>query len=147
MTFSTPRTPTRVRLTSVWGRRAWTSGLEVVEAAFMVVSSTKGYRCGFGGRQGWHTGNAVPGSAVLLGTACRMAEELEQTLAPGGERQSEELAGALIAAGRERGYVTVEQVAAALEEVELGADGIKELHSQLTDAGLEVIGDTAAGEN
>jgi RNA polymerase primary sigma factor len=76
-----------------------------------------------------------------------MAEELEQTLAPGGERQSEELAGALIAAGRERGYVTVEQVAAALEEVELGADGIKELHSQLTDAGLEVIGDTAAGEN
>jgi RNA polymerase primary sigma factor len=52
----------------------------------------------------------------------------------------------LIAAGRERGYVTVEQVAAALEEVDLGPDGIRELHAQLVDAGLEVLGDAAAGE-
>src|SRR5689334_19847745 len=76
-----------------------------------------------------------------------MAEELEQTLTPNGDRPSEDVAGGLIAAGRERGYVTVEQVTAALEEVELGADGIRELHSQLADAGVDVLGDAAAGEN
>jgi RNA polymerase primary sigma factor len=76
-----------------------------------------------------------------------MAEELEQTLTPNGDRPSEDVAGGLIAAGRERGYVTVEQVTAALEEVELGEEGIRELHSQLADAGVEVLGDAAAGEN
>jgi RNA polymerase primary sigma factor len=76
-----------------------------------------------------------------------MAEELEQTVAPNGDRPGEDVAGGLVAAGRERGYVTVEQVAAALEEVELGEEGIRELHSQLADAGVEVIGDSAAGEN
>ena len=37
----------------------------------------------------------------------------------------------LIALGRESGQVTAEQVAAAVEEVELGPDGVRELHTQL----------------
>ncbi|MCO5327227.1 MAG: sigma-70 family RNA polymerase sigma factor [Solirubrobacterales bacterium] len=76
-----------------------------------------------------------------------MAEDLEETDLAVGERTSDELAQTLIASGRERGYVTVEQVAAALEEVELGAEGIRELHAQLVDNGVEVMGDAAAGED
>jgi RNA polymerase primary sigma factor len=76
-----------------------------------------------------------------------MAEELQQTVEVNGDRPSDDLAGLLIAAGRERGYVTVEQVTAALEEVELGEDGIGDLPSHLADAGVEVLGDAAAGEN
>jgi RNA polymerase primary sigma factor len=76
-----------------------------------------------------------------------MAEELEVTELSPGERTSDELGAALIAAGRERGYVTMEQVATALEEVELGADGIRELHASLLDAGVEVVGDAPAADN
>ena len=74
-----------------------------------------------------------------------MAEELEQTVPMEGP--SDDLGQTLIAAGRERGYVTVEQVAAALEDVELAAEAINELHARLLDAGIEVIGDAAAGED
>ena len=51
----------------------------------------------------------------------------------------------LIAIGRERGHVTGEQIAAAVEEVEFGVDGIRELHSRLVDAGVEVIVEGGAG--
>ncbi|MFN8150887.1 MAG: sigma-70 family RNA polymerase sigma factor [Solirubrobacterales bacterium] len=69
-----------------------------------------------------------------------MADDLEETDQAARVRTGDELAEALIAVGREPGFVTVEQVATALEEVELGAEGIRELHAQLLDAGVEVIG-------
>ena len=54
--------------------------------------------------------------------------------------QSNEDPGAmLIALGRENGHVTGEQIAAAVEEVELGPDGVRELHTQLVDAGIEIV--------
>ena len=51
----------------------------------------------------------------------------------------------LIALGRESGQVTAEQIAAAVEEIELGPDGVRELHSRLVDAGIEVILDSEDG--
>ncbi len=73
-------------------------------------------------------------------------EELQVTEPPAGDRPSEDLGPALVAAGRERGYVTADQVAEALEEVDLSADGVRELHAQLLDAGIEVLAE-APGTN
>ncbi len=57
----------------------------------------------------------------------------------------------LIAIGKEHGHVTSEQIAGVVEEIDLGTDGVREIHSRLTDAGVEVIVDEreeeeAAGE-
>jgi RNA polymerase primary sigma factor len=51
---------------------------------------------------------------------------------------SEELRG-LIALGRERGYLTFEQIAATLEEVEVTKEQVSALHSHLVEHGVEVI--------
>src|SRR6187549_2125172 len=66
-------------------------------------------------------------------------EELQVTEAPPGDRPSGVLGPALVAAGRERGFVTAEQVAEALEEVDLSAEAVRELHAHLLDAGVEVL--------
>jgi RNA polymerase primary sigma factor len=51
---------------------------------------------------------------------------------------SEELRG-LIALGRERGYLTFEQIAATLEEVEVTKEQVSALHSHLVEHGVEVV--------
>jgi RNA polymerase primary sigma factor len=51
---------------------------------------------------------------------------------------SEELRG-LIALGRERGYLTFEQIAATLEEVEVTKEQVAALHSHLVEHGVEVV--------
>jgi RNA polymerase primary sigma factor len=51
---------------------------------------------------------------------------------------SEELRG-LIALGRERGYLTFEQIAATLEEVEVTKEQVSALHAHLVEHGVEVI--------
>jgi RNA polymerase primary sigma factor len=50
----------------------------------------------------------------------------------------EELRG-LIALGRERGYLTFEQIAATLEEVEVTKEQVTGLHAHLVESGVEVI--------
>jgi RNA polymerase primary sigma factor len=45
----------------------------------------------------------------------------------------------LIAQGRERGYLTFEQIAATLEEVEVTKEQVSTLHSRLVEHGVEVI--------
>jgi len=50
----------------------------------------------------------------------------------------EELRG-LIAQGRERGYLTFEQIAATLEEVEVTKEQVAQLHSHLVEHGVDVI--------
>ena len=50
----------------------------------------------------------------------------------------EELRG-LIALGRERGYLTFEQIAATLEEVEITKEQVSGLHSHLVEHGVDVI--------
>jgi RNA polymerase primary sigma factor len=53
---------------------------------------------------------------------------------------SEELR-ALITLGRERGYLTFEQIAATLEEVEVTKEDVQGLHAHLIDHGVDVIGE------
>jgi RNA polymerase primary sigma factor len=51
---------------------------------------------------------------------------------------SEQL-GRLIAAGSERGYLTFEEIASTLEEVEVTKEQVAELHSYLVEQGIDVI--------
>jgi RNA polymerase primary sigma factor len=52
--------------------------------------------------------------------------------------ESEELRG-LITAGTERGYLTFEEIASTLEEVEVTKEQVSELHSHLVEQGIDVI--------
>jgi RNA polymerase primary sigma factor len=52
--------------------------------------------------------------------------------------ESEELRG-LIAQGTERGYLTFEEIASTLEEVEVTKEQVSELHSHLVEHGVDVI--------
>jgi RNA polymerase primary sigma factor len=52
--------------------------------------------------------------------------------------ESEDLRG-LIAAGTERGYLTFEEIAATLEEVEVTKEQVSELHAHLVEQGVDVI--------
>jgi RNA polymerase primary sigma factor len=52
--------------------------------------------------------------------------------------ESEELRG-LIAQGAERGYLTFEEIASTLEEVEVTKEQVSELHNHLVEQGVDVI--------
>jgi RNA polymerase primary sigma factor len=52
--------------------------------------------------------------------------------------ESEELRG-LMAEGTERGYLTFEEIASTLEEVEVTKEQVSELHSRLVEQGVDVI--------
>jgi RNA polymerase primary sigma factor len=52
--------------------------------------------------------------------------------------ETEELRG-LIAAGTERGYLTFEEIASTLEEVEVTKEQVSELHAHLVEQGVDVI--------
>ncbi|HEU0025201.1 MAG TPA: RNA polymerase sigma factor RpoD [Thermoleophilaceae bacterium] len=51
---------------------------------------------------------------------------------------SEELR-ALVVEGRERGFLTFEEIAACLEEVEVTKEQVRDLHLHLLDAGIEIV--------
>jgi hypothetical protein len=53
-------------------------------------------------------------------------------------QDSEELRS-LISQGRERGYLTFEQIAGTLEEVEVTKEQVSELHTYLIEHGVDVI--------
>src|SRR3954447_1722070 len=46
----------------------------------------------------------------------------------------------LIAEGQEKGILTFDQIASALEEVEVTKEQVQELHSYLDDQGIDVVG-------
>ena len=46
----------------------------------------------------------------------------------------------LVAEGRERGFVTFDEVASTLEEVEVTKEQIQELHGYLVENGIDVVG-------
>ncbi len=52
--------------------------------------------------------------------------------------ESEELRG-LISLGRDQGYLTFEQIAATLEEVDVGKEQVSQLHGHLIEHGVDVI--------
>ena len=69
-----------------------------------------------------------------------------ETVSEGLDRDSDEQPFAepeglrgLIALGRERGYLTFEQIASTLEEVEITKEQVAGLHGHLTEQGVEVI--------
>jgi RNA polymerase primary sigma factor len=82
------------------------------------------------------------------GEGCTGGSEIEplETVPRGLDQDSdeqpftepEELRG-LIALGRERGYLTFEQIASTLEEVEVTKEQIAGLHAHLTEQGVEVL--------
>jgi RNA polymerase primary sigma factor len=45
----------------------------------------------------------------------------------------------LLAEGRERGYLTFEEIASCLEEVEVTKEQVSDLHMNLVDAGIEIV--------
>ena len=47
----------------------------------------------------------------------------------------------LVADGQERGYLTIEQVTACLEEVDVTKDQVRELHSHLLEIGVDLVTD------
>ncbi len=65
--------------------------------------------------------------------AVALLDEHDQLAAPG------EALARLTAEARERGYVTAEEVAACVEELDLDSDSLRELLGQLQEAGVEVV--------
>jgi RNA polymerase primary sigma factor len=55
---------------------------------------------------------------------------------------------ALVLVGRERGYLTFEEIAACLEEVEITKEHVRDLHLHLLDTGVEIVSseDRQAGD-
>src|SRR5215210_9085274 len=45
----------------------------------------------------------------------------------------------LLAEGRERGFLTFDEIAACLEEVEVTKEQVRSLHVHLVDAGVEIV--------
>jgi len=76
-----------------------------------------------------------------LGT---VPQGLEQDSAEQPFAELEELRG-LIALGRERGYLTFEQISATLEEVEVTKEDVSGLHAYLLEHGVEVISESGVG--
>jgi RNA polymerase primary sigma factor len=65
---------------------------------------------------------------------------IREPVAPDGQvfADSEQL-GRLVAEGAERGYLTFEEIASTLEEVEVTKEQVAELHSYLVEQGIDVI--------
>ncbi|MCU0312691.1 MAG: RNA polymerase sigma factor RpoD [Solirubrobacteraceae bacterium] len=51
----------------------------------------------------------------------------------------------LVADGQERGYLTIEQVTACLEEVDVTKDQVHELHGHLEELGVDLLAETPSG--
>ena len=68
-----------------------------------------------------------------------MASVRQAVVADDQPLESEELLRGLIAQGTERGYLTFEEIASTLEEVEVTKEQVSELHSHLVEQGIDVI--------
>ena len=76
-----------------------------------------------------------------------MAEELQATELPTAEPSGEDPSAALIALGRENGHVTGEQIAAAVEEVELAPRSRSATcTAQLVEPASMIVADGATGD-
>src|SRR5689334_13627917 len=52
----------------------------------------------------------------------------------------------LIAEGQERGFLTVERIAGALDDVEITKEQVVELHQYLDEQGIDILGAAPSGE-
>src|SRR3954449_11018179 len=189
ITFCTPVTPTRDRLTRVLGRRDCTSSVAVCrsETGSSIARSTLAPWCRRppGGKplvricaigckviSRSTLKDSLPSRSPTPRDSCRgfitkTNESWDCPLWPGGEFRAVEgserltaknegdtlLAGAeqdapfseveelqaLVVEGRERGFLTFEEVAACLEEVEVTKEQVAELHAYLTEHGIDVV--------
>ena len=74
-----------------------------------------------------------------------MADDLQLTDPPRPGQHDDDPVATLLALGREHGRLTGEQIKAAVEEIDLGAEGIRDLHGRLVDAGIEIALDEEGG--
>jgi RNA polymerase primary sigma factor len=96
-------------------------------------------------RRGRSVGAGFPGEgereaseAVIIEPLETVPEGLDQDSNDQQLVETEELRG-LILMGRERGYLTFEQIAATLEEVEVTKEQVSSLHSHLVEHGVDVV--------
>ena len=61
-----------------------------------------------------------------------------------GIAETDEVAG-LIAEGQERGYLTLETVVSALEELDISKDQVREFYAYLEEHGIELVAENATG--
>jgi RNA polymerase primary sigma factor len=83
-------------------------------------------------------GERVAPEAVEIEPIGTVPQGLDQDSGEQPFADSEELRG-LIAQGRERGYLTFEQIAGTLEEVEVTKEQVAGLHAHLVEHGVDVI--------
>ena len=83
-------------------------------------------------------GERVAAEAVNIEPLETVTDVMERDAGESPIAEVEELRG-LIALGRERGYLTFEQIATTLEEVEITKEQVSQLHSHLVEHGVDVI--------
>src|SRR3954470_23367715 len=179
MTFSTPVTPTRERLTGVVGRRDCTSSEALwsreIGSSIAAPNVARKRKCDFA-RSGvrWLTGRVLedslpeapghrdscrvsraqvksrgdvhrsdrPGAAAWRGATVTAKHEATALLANDEQEtpfsEVEELQ-ALVSEGRERGFLTFEEVAPCLEEVEVTKEQVEYLHAYFVENGIDVV--------
>ena len=76
--------------------------------------------------------------AVTIEPLETVADVMDRDAGESPIAEIEELRG-LIALGRERGYLTFEQIATTLEEVEITKEQVSQLHAHLVEHGVDVI--------
>jgi len=94
-----------------------------------------------GAGPGWELGCTGGSDIEPLGT---VPQGLDQDSSAQPFAEPEELEG-LIALGRERGYLTFEQIATTLEEVDVTKEQVASLHTRLVEHGVEVIAEDGVG--
>src|SRR5918995_5924895 len=173
MTFSTPVTPTRERLTYVDGLRAWTSAPRRVAGSVIGrIDDTraklrgKSHKSLYYGASRLHALDSAPNGqplrsltappevpssplTALMGPAVLLKERgltekheasvgLLEEPAEARFMEVEELR-TLAADGRERGYLTFEEIAGCLEEVEVTKEQISDFRAHLVEAGVDIV--------
>ena len=81
----------------------------------------------------------VPDNGTSRRTGCERPRLRGAAGGRGTDHELDELR-ALIAEGQERGFLTFEQIADALEEVEVTKEQLQELHAYLEEQGIDVVG-------
>jgi RNA polymerase primary sigma factor len=78
-------------------------------------------------------------SGIGRSTVGHVAPREENSLADISFRAESDELKDLVTEGLERGYLTQEELAVRLEEIDLSEDQVRDLHTQLVDQGIEVI--------
>src|SRR4051812_44563378 len=78
-------------------------------------------------------------SGVVRTTVGDVASQGDVVLVDGSLPSELEELKDLLAEGQERGYLTHEEIAARLEDVDVSEEQVRDFHTQLTDQGIDVV--------